>query len=117
MYTFDSNIVSDLHKEAHGFRPREGFWNYWNLSTADEKQEMWNSLMALADERLADERRAQEAAVADFEKRIADCILAGAADRNTAVRWILDAEGLTKEPDLDYVRYCLGLPYDYKLFH
>ena len=46
-YTYDEAIVSDLHKDAYGFRPREGFWNHWNLSTHDEKQEMWDGLLRL----------------------------------------------------------------------
>jgi len=44
-YTFDSNIVSDLHKDAHGFRPTEYFWEEWDQCGDDNRQAMWDSLI------------------------------------------------------------------------
>jgi len=36
----------------------------------------------------------------------------GADSRETAIKWILEAEGLDKEQDSSYICYCLGLSYD-----
>ena len=44
-YTFDADIVSDLHKDAFGRRPSEGFWDRWNSGDDDQKQEMWDDLL------------------------------------------------------------------------
>ena len=38
MYTFDENIVSDLHKDARGFRPHAAFMEGWNQSSDDNNQ-------------------------------------------------------------------------------
>ena len=46
MYTFSEELLSDLHKDARGFRPRsEWFWNNWNTSNDDGKQAIWDNLV------------------------------------------------------------------------
>jgi hypothetical protein len=37
-----------------------------------------------------------------------------AGSRKSAIRWILESEGLTDELDVGYIQYVLGLPYNYK---
>ena len=37
-YTFCEDSISDLHKDAYGMRPGEGFWQRWREATDDEKQ-------------------------------------------------------------------------------
>jgi hypothetical protein len=44
MYTFDENIVSDLHKDARGYRPTEYFWEEWTQCGDDTRQAMWDNL-------------------------------------------------------------------------
>lgn len=44
-YTFDERCVSDLHKDAFGFRPNHDFWREWELSDNDGKQVIWDSLI------------------------------------------------------------------------
>jgi hypothetical protein len=46
-----------------------------------------------------------------FEKRVNDLIFSGARDRETALRWIHEAEGTMG--DDEYLCYTLGLPYMY----
>ena len=46
-----------------------------------------------------------------FEVRVAAVIDAGAADRETAVRWIADADGCNG--DLEHLCYVNGLPLTY----
>jgi len=50
--------------------------------------------------------------VKEFEGRITQTITDGANDRETAIKWILQGEGLADEADAGYVCYSLGLPYN-----
>ena len=44
--TYSDELVSDLHKDARGYRPTESFWSYWNLLMPSEKQGVWDGLCA-----------------------------------------------------------------------
>jgi hypothetical protein len=113
-YTFDENIVSDLHKDARGFRPGQSWWQMWNALGDAEKQNVWDALCDELDNAMAAERDAYARAEIDFHQRVQGMMLVGAADELTAIRWILEAEQLT-EYDLaygsDYVAFHFGLPY------
>ena len=115
MYTFDSNIVSDLHKDARGFRPSEYFWEEWDQCGDDNRQAMWDSLCRELEETMAEDRRREAAALTRFTKRVIDVQLAGAGDMRTAIRWICEAEGF-EEYDYrygaDYCAFHFGLAYD-----
>jgi len=113
-YTFDANIVSDLHKDAYGYRPTSVFWIDWNNGSDSYKQKMWDYLLEDLDAELARERDEQALAVFSYETQIANNIALGAADRATAIRWMMQSTELG-ENDLYYggslVCYKLGLPY------
>lgn len=113
-YTFDDKIVSDLHKDTYGSRPGEYFWGEWNNASDDEKQKIWDNLCAALEREIAEEKERDKLAVAAFEARVADIIVSGAGNRETALRWILQGMDLD-ENDLMYggdkVCYDLGLPY------
>ena len=53
----------------------------------------------------------EDAAIQDFEARIAKIIALGARDRAMALRWIHEAEG--SDGDDEYLCYCVGVPYGY----
>ena len=42
---YDQNLVSDLHKEAYGFRPSEAFWLRWKQASEATRQEIWDDLL------------------------------------------------------------------------
>lgn len=44
MYTYSDDIISDLHKDARGYRPGECFWEEWTQSLANAKQRIWDML-------------------------------------------------------------------------
>lgn len=74
MFTFDADTVSDLYKDVYGFRPSSYFWDKWNDSTDDQKQEAWDFLvdaLAVENERA---RRYEELGLASFEKDIASAM-------------------------------------------
>ena len=110
-YTFDSDIVSDLHKDAYGFRPRENFWEFWTSATDDEKQTEWDSLLQALEQSIARDKEEQSRSVAAFEQHVTNTMCMGAGDRETALRWIMDAS--ICNGDWDFLCYEYGLPYSY----
>lgn len=67
-YDFDDQCVSDLHKDAFGFRPTERFWNKWEEMTPAQKQAEWDYICLEADERAAAEARFTQARELEFER-------------------------------------------------
>lgn len=109
-FTFDYDLFSDLHKDAYGMRPR---WHrFYEEDTTDaERQQFWDWAIRDLEIRIEEDRRLEEEAVARFEAQVVSNLEMGAADRATAIRWILQAEGHTQEWDMGYICFCLGLPY------
>ena len=113
-YTFDENIVSDLFKEVRGYRPSEYFWEEWTQAPADVKQMIWDNLCNEHEDAMARERDREARALADFGQQIINNINRGANSIETAIRWMLEAEELTRF-DLaygaDYVAWHFGIAY------
>lgn len=112
MFTFSDELYSDLHKDARGFRPGDSGYNYWSSLTPSEKQVQWNALVRELNKRNDDEQAEQKLAIQRFENQVQHWIEFGANDRETAIRWIKQAEDAENEED-DYLCYRLGLPYGY----
>lgn len=113
-YTYDERIVSDLHKDAFGFRPSQTWWTEWDASDEEGKQQLWDWLLEALDAEMEAQRKRDERAINEFEDRVNSLVQLGAPDRLTAIRWIVESLELT-ETDLcygaDYVCYRLNLPY------
>lgn len=109
--TYDENLVSDLHKDAYGFRPREGFWARWETLSEQERQAEWDSLMAEArrsaaeDERRADDCEARANDEIAMVRRLVGC------DAASAVRHLHDAYGT--DGDDGFLEYSMGVRYGY----
>lgn len=113
-YTFDEKILSDLHKDARGFRPSQQWMQTWAAAPNAEKQRIWDNLCSELDSELERERQEQARAVEAFERGVASALMLGAANRETAIRWVI--EGLELDVyDLQYggskICFELGLPY------
>jgi hypothetical protein len=114
MYTFNSNIVSDLHKDARGFRPTEYFWEEWDQCGDDNRQSMWDSLCRELEETMAAEQAAQEQALANFKTQIKEMRKLGAETTRQAIKWIFHAEKMDRydlQYGADYVAYHFGMNY------
>ena len=100
--------VWDMYKEAHGIRPR-----HLNLAamTEDELQATCKRLEAEIE--MADKARseAEAKAVVRFSKRVEDTIKSGAGDRETALRWIMEADAVNG--DWEFLAWINGLPYGF----
>ena len=114
MYTFDSNIVSDLHKDARGFRPSEYFWEEWDQCGDDNRQAMWDSLCRELEETMAEDARREAQALADFKAQIKEMRKLGAETDRQAIKWIFHAEKMDRydlQYGADYVAFHFGLNY------
>lgn len=115
-WTFDAATVSDLHKDAFGFRPSEGFWSEWISSSNDEKQATWDSLIRALEASMAAEKAIEDHHVSSFEARIKDAFLTGATTRAAAIQAVLEASNLPNYA-LTYggesVCFELKLPFSY----
>jgi hypothetical protein len=113
-YTFDDCIFSDLYKEVYGVRPRH---HEYNDATDARKQEIWEDLIVLHEAEIIESAKQELDAQRQFELRVAEVQEMGAGDRATAIRWILDAEGISAFDAMyggDSVCYHFGMSYMFK---
>jgi len=101
-------IFWDMYKDAHGIRPRGIDTGTWTLEQFQQEFEYLGRVIADNE----NQRKVFEAdAIEKFEKHVTDTICMGARDRETALRWIMDASNANG--DWEYLCYDLGLPYHY----
>lgn len=112
VYTFDEDSVSDLHKDAYGFRPYATWWSWWNTCSDDEKQAEWDSLIITLKRSMEHVEEIRRDMIVRFESRIDMIIASGAADRKTAVRWMMDSMDVDCD-DVSYFEYLNGIEYGY----
>lgn len=110
MYTFDENLISDLHKDAYGFRPSESFWSTFAAFNPDQKQALWDSMIAELDRSIEEDRKLQEEAVVKFEDRV-DNLMHECTNRKRVVEWLMDADDVGG--DVEYFEFLNNLPYGY----
>jgi hypothetical protein len=113
-YTFDENIVSDLHKDARGFRPTQSWWQMWDALGDEQKQNVWDALIKELVAEMARQRRAEADAMIALHQRIQGVMLLGAKDEVQALKWIMQAEKFTEYDIMygpSYFCYHFGLSY------
>jgi hypothetical protein len=114
MFTYSEDIISDLHKDARGFRPTEAFWNAWNFQDDEGKQTVWNILIDELEETMAEDRRREAEALENFRAQIKSMKKLGAETTRQAIKWIFHAEGMDRydlQYGADYVAYHFGMSY------
>ena len=104
--------LSDFFKDANGFRPRGIYKEWW---TEAELEEEYKHLSKLCEEnRIIDEAREDEALVS-FNKLVNESISLGAGNRETAIRWLVEGEGLDfNSYDLEYFFWGHGLSWEHQ---
>ena len=98
----------DMYKDAYGVRPRGIDTSTWTLA---EFQAEFADLGQVINREEAQRKVAEKEAIEKFEKHVTDTICMGARNRETALRWIMDASNANG--DWEYLCYDLGLPYQY----
>lgn len=115
-FTFDTALVSDLHKDAYGFRPSASFWDMWNNGLSDEgRQAEWDYLCAASDRAADEEKREEDRAYNVFEDRVVEAMLAGAKSRDEAILWLvrsLDEPTNVAFYGAEWLCWEFGLSYD-----
>ena len=107
---------SDLHKDAYGFRPRGAIVDAWLAMTPAELDAEEIRMQAAVEDAMAEEDAREAANAVVFEAYIAKLIADFNIDRATAIRWDIEALGITddvKAYGMDYYRFEHGLPYQY----
>jgi hypothetical protein len=97
------NLMSDLSKEAYGFRVRK---DYTNCSD-DEIQADWNYYHETATRRWTEEARQEAAALAEWKARINQLCADHGIKRHTAVKW--DMEAMDNEEDFEHYLWKCGI--------
>lgn len=95
-YTYDDNLVSDLHKTAYHVRPSESWWAEWNSASAASKQAAWNALLEEASRELTREREQNLRALCQFEKRLSSIRAETECNREQAVCRLLESLPFTR---------------------
>lgn len=113
-YTFDEAIVSDLHKDARGFRPSHHWMELWNYADDDQKQTMWDALSQELSAELDRERVAKARAMLALAERLEKMYELGAKSEVQALQWIMEAEEFS-DFDLQYGAdyFCYHFDLDY----
>lgn len=112
-YTFDEDIVSDLHKDAYGSRPGECFWLNWDAADNDRKQAIWDVMVDHLGEEIERERQEQ----LSVEKYLEDTVIPNiqsylnGCTREDAIRHL--HETYETDGSLEYLEYSLGVRYGY----
>jgi hypothetical protein len=105
-YNYDENLISDLHKDARGYRPREGFWSEWaNLSDAG-RQDVWDGLLREFDRAYEEQKDAEQRHLEKFRETLRKVMTSQAVDWHTALRWLMQADG---EQDLEHFLWKQGV--------
>ena len=102
------SIWWDAYKDAYGFRPRNVAVSHF---TAEDFQHEITYLGTEIERNEAQRREDEKAAAVDFEARIGEMVALGAKTRETALRWIHEADG--SRGDNEFLCYLNGLPYGY----
>jgi hypothetical protein len=98
----------DMYKDAYGVRPRGVDTSTWTLADFDAEFQLLGEIIKQED---IARNAAETEAIEKFEKHVTDTICMGARNRETALRWIMDASNANG--DWEYLCYDLGLPYHY----
>ena len=111
-YTFNADVLSDLHKDAYGFRPSESFFREWDLLDSDGKQDLWDILVETVADSIQREREYQRMAIAEFEGWVKMTMkIVQDSTREDCIRMMHDAH--QTHGDVEYLEHCLGVPYGY----
>ena len=105
--------LSDLHKDAYGFRPSGSFWDRAWAMTLDELQDLATNLQKEVEASMVNEAASALRAQRGFEKTVAEIIETGAGDRPTAIRWLVSGQGedFTEHQGVEHALWNFGLDF------
>lgn len=113
-YSYSEESISDLHKDAWNHRPTQSFWFHWEMADQDAKQAIWDNLIDDMVKNDAEEAKRKKDNASNLAKRIKETCKMGAKNYKTAIRWILEADGIENDPYYEGTQICYNLDIDYK---
>ena len=109
MYTYTTDLFSDLHKDVYGYRPRGAAMEDWNSRTPRQKNELFNALCDELEEVTRDEKRQADRNLMEFTGEFLNMIELGAKDRETALRWMTQEEEFHSEQCVSHWVWARGI--------
>jgi hypothetical protein len=103
--------LSDYYKEAFGVRPRH-YKEWW---TKDELEAEYDHLERVCAENERVRVEVEKESYKRFEKLIAEVIAYGAGNRETAIRWLIEADetiDINWKQDVEHFFWSLGISYE-----
>jgi len=111
-FTYSDDIISDLHKDARGYRPREAFMEMWNESTPETKQDVWDMLCEEMEISMKEQEAAEATALVKFRKILRSVMDVASCNWKVALRYLVDAENLDVNFELDYFLWNHGIGFN-----
>jgi len=111
-YTFSDDIISDLHKDARGYRPRGPFMEMWNELSDADKQDVWDMLIKEMEENQKAEACIEAKNLVEFRKLLRSVMDKASCNWKVALRYLVDAENLDINFELDYFLWDQGIGFD-----
>ena len=100
-------IISDSLKSVNGVRPS---LKPYNSMTESELRAEIERLQPMVDEAVAHEQMIDAVCITRFNDEVATFIQQGAANRTTAIRWMLQSQGYDESPEnADYICFNNGI--------
>jgi len=115
MFTYSDDIISDLHKDAYGFRPSQRFFDDWAEYTPVEKQECWDMLCDEMERSMKQQAESEAAALVEFRKAVAATMkFCDVKEWNLALDYLADEADISieNEQDFDFFLWKQGLGYE-----
>lgn len=109
-YTFSTELVSDLHKDAFGHRPGSDFWDMWHNGLSDKgRQAEWDYMVKAVEREIEDDKLREQYALEDFENKLGVLVESGAGNEITALRWMTQTETFQHSQDAEQWVWSLGI--------
>lgn len=112
----DIAMMRDMYRDVFGSRPTTGTMNAWSAMNDEEFGLELDHLSRMATEEIEREKAQENAAAVRFEARINTMMADHSIDRETAIRWDIQANDMEQDIKfygMDYYAYENGLPGNY----
>jgi len=96
-------LLSDLYKEAHGFRPSAAYFEAFNALSDEQKKEAYDSLIEEANFEADLEREQMENALLRLQNHLFALRATHKISLADAVRWDMDAVGAESIDEYEYL--------------
>jgi|TARA_R100000081_G_C4661967_1_gene88082 hypothetical protein len=96
-YTYEDNLISDLHKDARGHRPSYGFMLMWDDLSPAQKQEKWDSLCEEMEESIEMEKQMEKVSLDEFRKTLRATMKTTGTNWKRALFFLAQAEDINIE--------------------